>query len=1231
MNRKRRYNGVPLRALTAAAVLALTTGLSNLSGLTAHAADAPSVPSQATIDATTAQKSQERPPANAVEQAIAQAKATQKNVPVDSLTTEYSETVATPDGHLALTSHLEQQRVRRGSAWQGLDATLVANPDGTFSPKSAAGQVALSKGGDGPLATMTSSDGKRLALSAPFALPTPTVSGDSAVYPSVAPDIDLKVTATKLGGLTTVLVVKTQAAAANPALKNLHFGTTLDGVTVKSDEHGNVTVVGTDGKPRWVSRTPQMWDSSTAPAAPAPSTSAPVTKTALTFRAAAADAPAPAPTDAGQAPVNGSATGPGTTSKVSSMPVKADNNGIDLTPDQDLLAHGTAPYYIDPDYLPWTLTGNSWTWVQSAHDGSNNWMHQGPGNADHPGVGKCGYYPQGGSCSPADIERSFYQFDISALGGAVIHSATMTMQEYYSADHSCTNKYPLNLYVTNGPIAYGTTWSNQPGQQGGQLGDTALVGGTGQPDCPGSVPFSFDITGAMKQYVNYGQLTFGLYGDESNQNAFKRFTYQPALSVMYDRVPNVPTNPSVWPAPTTVSPAATNQSCGDGNANDWAWLGAGSAQNNAVWLNATVTSPTQAQVKTWDHIWDYNSSNGASGDTPYVNSGGTTSFQLPAGLIQDGHAYGYNMQAKDGLDDTPWSASTPNCYFKVDLTPPTVTFPTTVTDTSKQFPPSGNGQTPQLYAGQSGGIPFTATDPNPSGGYTSGVACLRWSFDPQLVDSTWQCGSAMPSGQIQVTAGRWGTNVLYVQAEDNAGNLSPVAQYSFYAPWNPNSPAPTFGDVTGDALPDIVTADPNGDLRAYSIPATGGKAPLAAPKVNSPGHDSWANYRTTHRGSLRGGNNVDDLIVHKDGDSTLNFYKNPGSTAIGVFDSKSPLAKPACDPKVTDCTGYNAANWSTTLQIAASGDPSTSRLDTGKQFMNRTGLFTVETSPDSNGALWFYPTYQDATFGSPIKLAATGWKDCDLISPGDWANQGHPGLWARNRANGDLRGYTFTTITATVTDDFGNTTSYPTITGIATDTKIGYGITSANWPIIGSDGDLTGIGSPTLWALTPNGVIQTFTGHATTTDPYYTWTNGWTNALSVYAENSPVAYTAQAGKCMDIANAGNTNGTAVQLYDCNGSDAQKWTFEPDGSLRALGHCLDATGRGTANGTQLQIWDCGNGAPQQTFVPRPDGSLYNPTSGRCIDLPGGTVTNSARLQLYDCNSSPAQKWNALVRS
>ncbi|HKN51985.1 MAG TPA: glycoside hydrolase family 30 beta sandwich domain-containing protein, partial [Amycolatopsis sp.] len=41
--------------------------------------------------------------------------------------------------------------------------------------------------------------------------------------------------------------------------------------------------------------------------------------------------------------------------------------------------------------------------------------------------------------------------------------------------------------------------------------------------------------------------------------------------------------------------------------------------------------------------------------------------------------------------------------------------------------------------------------------------------------------------------------------------------------------------------------------------------------------------------------------------------------------------------------------------------------------------------------------------------------------------------------------------------------------------------------------------------------------------------------------------TGLAGKCMDVAGANSANGTAVQLYDCNGTAAQQWTVGADGT------------------------------------------------------------------------------------
>ncbi|MFJ5546401.1 hypothetical protein [Streptomyces sp. NPDC093225] len=83
--------------------------------------------------------------------------------------------------------------------------------------------------------------------------------------------------------------------------------------------------------------------------------------------------------------------------------------------------------------------------------------------------------------------------------------------------------------------------------------------------------------------------------------------------------------------------------------------------------------------------------------------------------------------------------------------------------------------------------------------------------------------AAMPTaGQIPgITPSRWGTNILYVQTEDYAGNLSPIAKYAFYVPWHPGGPAAVFGDPTGDGVPDIhqVTGAVS-DVRTHPYPLT---------------------------------------------------------------------------------------------------------------------------------------------------------------------------------------------------------------------------------------------------------------------------------------------------------------------------------------------------------------------------------------------------------------------------
>ena len=114
------------------------------------------------------------------------------------------------------------------------------------------------------------------------------------------------------------------------------------------------------------------------------------------------------------------------------------------------------------------------------------------------------------------------------------------------------------------------------------------------------------------------------------------------------------------------------------------------------------------------------------------------------------------------------------------------------------------------------------------------------------------------------------------------------------------------------------------------------------------------------------------------------------------------------------------------------------------------------------------------------------------------------------------------------------------------------------------------------------------------------------------------------GKCVDVAGAATANGTAIQLYDCNGTTAQSWTVATDGTVRALGKCLDVTAAGTANGTKIQLYDC-NGTAAQQWHTGTNGSLVNTGSGRCLDATGNSSANGTRLQIWDCAGSANQQW------
>lgn len=122
------------------------------------------------------------------------------------------------------------------------------------------------------------------------------------------------------------------------------------------------------------------------------------------------------------------------------------------------------------------------------------------------------------------------------------------------------------------------------------------------------------------------------------------------------------------------------------------------------------------------------------------------------------------------------------------------------------------------------------------------------------------------------------------------------------------------------------------------------------------------------------------------------------------------------------------------------------------------------------------------------------------------------------------------------------------------------------------------------------------------------------------------AFVGLAGKCLDVAGGSTTNGTAVQLYDCNGSTAQRWTVQADGTVQALGKCLDVAGGSTADGAKAQLYDCNGTSAQRWSYNASTGDLVQTAADKCLDVTDNSSANGARAQIWSCTGAANQKWH-----
>ena len=120
----------------------------------------------------------------------------------------------------------------------------------------------------------------------------------------------------------------------------------------------------------------------------------------------------------------------------------------------------------------------------------------------------------------------------------------------------------------------------------------------------------------------------------------------------------------------------------------------------------------------------------------------------------------------------------------------------------------------------------------------------------------------------------------------------------------------------------------------------------------------------------------------------------------------------------------------------------------------------------------------------------------------------------------------------------------------------------------------------------------------------------------------------------DVPSASMANGTRIQLYAANGTNAQRFRFRKIGNGTYgianvnSGKVLDVYGGSTSNGAVLQQYGSNNTVAQQWTV-RDYGSgkisLISVNANKAIDVPGANYASSVALQLYAPNGTAAQQW------
>ena len=125
-------------------------------------------------------------------------------------------------------------------------------------------------------------------------------------------------------------------------------------------------------------------------------------------------------------------------------------------------------------------------------------------------------------------------------------------------------------------------------------------------------------------------------------------------------------------------------------------------------------------------------------------------------------------------------------------------------------------------------------------------------------------------------------------------------------------------------------------------------------------------------------------------------------------------------------------------------------------------------------------------------------------------------------------------------------------------------------------------------------------------------------------------------KVIDITGGINTaiKGTNIQIWNRNGTGAQRWYIERDAdgyyTITNLhsNKRIDVAGGQSENGTNIQIWDKNDSCAQKWRILKNEDvyTLISACSQKVIDVYGASTSNGTNIQLYSPNNTVAQKWH-----